>query len=143
MNFIFTWKNRDPNAKLLGGSVENDEGVKAVSNSMNAIAFTGKLSWILSQSGSYLGPKELKQGNYESQSLALEYSVSPGDARGYYAQEGDENNTSPLHVSKRSEKNQAKAFAFHENFKPALILFNPRDDLSNLNIDGVFNADRR
>ena len=65
----------------------------------------------------------------------FEYFRAPGDSSGYYK-------GTDLNVGVSGRDSEAEAFYFHENFKPALILFNGRDGEAGLNIDGIYEHDK-
>lgn len=122
-------KTADPNVSRIGGSV--GDGTK---NNLDSIAAAGSLEWIMSKSGSLLGPEEYKKGTLSTHSLFLEYAYTPGDSDGYLAQFDS--------TGSRSRDTKATAIALHENFKPALIFFNERIQDDKKRIDGIYDPYR-
>jgi hypothetical protein len=104
---------------------------------MDAIGLAGRLEFNLSQSGQVIGPESFRQGDLKEHQLFAEGAYAPGDERGYYLLDSEDPDVGAGHRSA-----SAKAMAFHEQFKPALILFNGKRQLQNLRIDGVFDPSR-
>ena len=96
---------------------------------------TGSLRYYVSKSGSYIGPAKYSQGNVFNQSILFEYAYAPGDADGYKQQYPGQDG-----VAARST--EVTAFAFNQNYKPALIFFNARETNDNMRVDGVFDPFR-
>ncbi|MCY4443397.1 MAG: hypothetical protein OXC44_01170 [Proteobacteria bacterium] len=65
--------------------------------------------------------------------VTLGYTYSPGDSQGYF--KGDD---AELSQAKRSQK--VTALPLNKNFKPALILFNMRNSI--MDIDGIYSGDQ-
>lgn len=135
-------KTADPNMTYLGGAYEDNADI--VTNKVSSLAFAGELLWTLASSGSYIGPEVYRKGDATRHLLLLDYAFAPGDPEGYYnydylsGSSGSEN--SALSVKNRSK--EAKAVAFHRNFKPALIMFNGRSQIDDLIVEGVFDPGR-
>lgn len=127
-------KSADPTFARLGGKSSFEDEI--VTNDVNSIAAAGKIEYILSKSGSIVGPAEYNQGNFESHSLFLEYAFAPGDRDGYQS----EYDSSGNRVERKNKT--ATAVAFHRNFKPALLLFNGRSQSDKLRVDGIFDPGR-
>lgn len=128
-------RSADPSWSLLGGARTRDADT-LVSNELQSIALAGSVEWFMTRSGAYLGPKEYNQGNATSHSLFAGYAYAPGDADGYQKEYASEDQS----TSARDKK--VTAFAFHPNFKPALLLFNGRKKSDSTRIDGVFDPYR-
>ncbi|MDQ3232123.1 MAG: hypothetical protein M3Q07_09905 [Pseudobdellovibrionaceae bacterium] len=128
-------RSADPSWSLLGGARTLDIDDK-VANDLQSIALAGSIEYYLSRSGAYLGPKEYNQGNATSHSIFAGYAYAPGDADGYLPEYA----AADQPVSDRDKK--VTAFAFHPNFKPALLLFNGRKKSDDLRVDGVFDPYR-
>ncbi len=118
-------KTTDPNVSRIGGAVGD-----SAKNNLNSIAAAGYLEWILSKSGSLLGPEKYKRGSLSTHSLFLEYAYAPGDSDGYLNQFDSTGN--------RARDNKATAIALNQNYKPALILFNERLLDDNKRVDGIY-----
>ena len=132
--FIFRLgKSSDPSYTRLGGKASL--GGETATNNVQSIAAAGGVEYIFDRSGSMVGPARYRQGDATSHSLFFDYAWAPGDADGYRNQIDDD-----LSLS-RSDAN-AKAIAFNRNFKPALILFNGRQQQDDLRTDGVFDPGR-
>ncbi len=139
--YKFTWENEfiirwgdsaNPSLRYYGGFAPID-GAGAITGAnegskTNSIGFAGKFSYSLSESGTLSGPKEFRIGSYQSHKMFLEYAYAPGNAEGY---------KNPQNRDKKSS-----AMAFHQNYKPALILFNGPETGDHLNIDGIYDNDR-
>ncbi len=135
-------KSADPNLIKLGGSYFDSNSDVAV-NKLNTFSFAGSLTYSLSRSGSFSGPPEFLEGDMVDHSLFAQYAYAPGDEEGYYndrrildSSEEDDHSRS-LGIAKR-QNNRARAMALHPSFRPALILFNGREYLRDLAIDGIF-----
>jgi hypothetical protein len=135
-------KSADPNVLKLGGSFSDSEGEPAV-NKLNTVAFAGTGAWSLARSGAYSGPAEYLEGDYSEHVVFANYAFAPGDTGGYYNDRRslDVNNTDDkyraLQIGNRTGS-RANAWAFHRNFKPALILFSGREYVRDLAVDGIF-----
>ncbi|MDD9950914.1 MAG: hypothetical protein OXT67_05040 [Zetaproteobacteria bacterium] len=130
-------KSADPSYTLLGGAF-HDEDSFAGRNRVNTLALAMDFAWDFFSSGNYLGPHRFRLGDYTRHQLVGSFAYAPGDKDGYL-----DNTTDPasaLSIHNRSLK--AEAFAFHENFKPALIMFNAGTYLDDLRVDGVFHPRR-
>lgn len=131
-------KSSDPSWARLGGAypIPSTDGTskKSVSNDLNAIAFAGNLEYILSRSGSIIGPEEYFKGSAESHSLFLDYAYAPGDEHGYMV-----GSKSGLQHRKNTK---ATAVAFHRNYKPALVLFNDLPQNDDMRVDGIYDPGR-
>ncbi len=127
--FIFRiGDSENPLMKRLGGYAPLTSGGQLKKNNMGGIAAAGKLEYEFNRSGELKGPEEFHEGNFSRHVLFADYAYAPGDADGY---EKD--------TTKRPT--DAKAFNFHRNFKPALILFDEPEEVDGLAIDGVYNPD--
>lgn len=132
-------KSADPNWSRLGGATSREGDF--VRNNVNSIGLAGDLVYYLSRSGAYVGPSEYNQGNATSHALFLGYAYAPGDKNGYKEDrrtESDGNET----ITVRNRETHAKAMSFHQNYKPALILFNERNERDDLFVDGIFDPSR-
>lgn len=135
-------RSGDPSYLSLGGRVLDDNGEPA-RNKVQAIALAGRIDWVISRSGSYAGPEEFRKGNLENHSMSLEYAYAPGDEQGYYdGNITDPNNPSSVLSTTNRSESEARAIAFHRNYKPALILFNAKEQIDSYKIDGVFDPGR-
>lgn len=144
-NFIFKnellfrlGQSTDPSWARLGGAypipTTGSVGKKPVSNDVNAIAFAGSFEYLISQSGSVIGPRDFYQGDAESHSVFIDWAYAPGDKQGYLV--GNRNN-----AQYRKDK-KASAVAFNRNFKPGLILFNDLPSNDEFRIDGIYDPGR-
>ena len=140
----FVWQNEflirkgrtsDPTAALYGGALYDQ--TDAARNNLQAMGLLSSFEWLIHSSGAIIGPEEYKQGNLSKHILQMSFAHAPGDAYGYYSAPST---GSPISIYKRH--NQATALPFHENFKPTLILFNGRQYLNALKVDGVFDPQR-
>jgi len=128
-------KSADPSWARLGGVYSIDESIET--NKLDSIAATGGLEYYLSRSGMVVGPNEFRQGDAKSHSMFLGYAYAPGDSDGYYDVYDYSTPDIPL---KRNTK--VNAFAFHRNFKPALLLFNAPTYMDSQRIDGIYDPTR-
>lgn len=135
-------KSADPNLVKLGGSLYDEESEAAV-NKFNTVSFAGTAGWSFARKGAFNGPPEYLEGDFTDHSVFVDYAFAPGAEEGYYndrrlleGNQVDDKHTA-LKISKRTKK-RADAFAFHRNFRPALILFNGRNYIHNLAVDGIF-----
>ena len=126
-------KSADPNISRIGG-ITGDAGSK-VKNKIDSIAAAGSLEWILSRTGSTLGPANYNKGTLSSHSLFMEYAYAPGDSDGYLPQRDST-------TQETGRDTQATAIAFHSNYKPALIMFNERRNLDHKRVDGIYDPNR-
>ena len=127
-----TGKSADKNWEMLGGLSSIDESA-LVQNKIQSLASAGSLRYYVSKSGSYLGPAKYSQGNIFNQSIVFEYAYAPGDSDGYKRQ----------YEGFTAQRNKdVEAFAFNQNYKPALIFFNARETNDDMRIDGVFDPFR-
>ncbi len=161
-------KSADPSFVNLGGARYFTEGGTAGSaqpatNRVDSIAFAGTFEWTLARSGAPLGPPEFNKGDVSRHVLFLNYAYAPGDADGYRDCEGVCSSTgivdnahgnatqNTLIANDRAPKlsmndngaaggrsSTVKAIAFHQNFKPALLLFNAKPGSEDLIVDGAF-----
>lgn len=135
-------KSADPNLIKLGGALLDSDGDPAV-NKLNTLSFAGTAAWSLNRSGGYTGPAEFLQGDLIDHVVFANYAFAPGDEEGYYSDrrglkpEQIDDKYRALQISKRSDKS-AGAFALHRNFRPALILFNGREYIRDISVDGIF-----
>ena len=142
-------KTADPNLTSLGGAYYDDNGEPAT-NKMNTIGFAGEVAWTLASSGSYIGPEIYRQGNATRHQLVLTYAFAPGDTDGYYNDDRDleadvaaaDAKYQALNIGKRSKNKAAEALAFHKNYKPNLLMFSGRSQISDLAVDGIFDPTR-
>lgn len=126
-------KSADPSTTRLGGARYYRDG--PAENKMQSIGGTLQAEWTFAKSGSSIGPEEFGRGNATQHQIFGGYTYAPGDSNGYY--EGSDESVGILR-----RPDQAKAIAFHQNFSPALILFNGRKEIDDLAIDGVFDPSR-
>lgn len=135
-------KSSAPVWGLYGGQLGSGApGEDAPRNNINSLALAGKFEWIMSTSGTLLGPEEFRRGDSSSHRLFLDYALAPGSKQAYYQDEVlTTTPDSTGNVSMASLRSEAKADAmrFHTNYKPALILFNGSPALNDLNTFGVF-----
>lgn len=132
-------KSADPTWKKYGGlSVQNGESYR---NDLSSIGFAGYLEFTLTQTGIFLGPKEYNEGTYKAHILSLDYAYALGDSDGYYEEYNEiQKNIYKTYEPQRDTK--AQALALHQNYKPALIMFNAHPILDHLNTDGIFDPIR-
>lgn len=131
-------RSADPNYSRLGGAgfyTNADSEVVAATNKLESIGLAGGLEYVFNRSGSATGPQEFSRGNLRTHSWFFEYAFAPGDKDGYT--KALDANGDPL----RSDT-KAEAMSFHENYKPALILFNSHRQQDELRVDGVFDPNR-
>ena len=122
-------KSGDKNIRLLGGAAASAEAADAgaeggastggVKNNVETMGWASRLSWSLAKSGSYIGPKSYRQGDYEESALFLDLAYAPGENQGYYEAGLDE--ATNVGISKR--ENKTRAMGFNRNYQPALILW--------------------
>lgn len=133
--FIFRLgKSAEPSFARLGGTSSSQDNL--VTNRVQAIGAAGSLEYILSKSGTVIGPREYNQGNQKSHSLFLEYAFAPGDRDGYQPEYDGSGN------KQERQNTDATAMAFHRNYKPALILFNGTPATDELRVDGIYDPGR-
>jgi len=125
-------RSSDPSWARLGGQM-NKEG-EPTSNRLQSIASAGSLDFIVSKSGNVIGPPEYNQGDLTQHVVFFDYAHAPGDRDGYIGYGDDD---APL-----NRNGAVSAVAFHKNYKPALILFNGRQENANLRVDGIFDPER-
>ena len=109
----------------------NDEG----KHSVDSIAFALRGEFTFSREGSVIGVAPYLTGNAKTHVGFFELMRAPGDPDGYYQGSNEE-------IGLSNRDSNADAFAFHTNYKPAIILFNGRTDSKNMNLDGVFHNER-
>lgn len=134
-------ESADPGFTRLGGAAYN-EGGQVTKNDVQSLAIAGELEWVVSQSGNYTGPKSFGLGNLESHSTFFQYAIAPGDSDGYYGR-ADESAGANVGLARRDGK--TAAVAFHQNFKPAMILFNTPPSIDRdrrYQVDGAFQPNR-
>ncbi|NRA64291.1 MAG: hypothetical protein HRU19_07375 [Pseudobacteriovorax sp.] len=127
-------ESSDPNLKLLGGARgTNDDN--EIRNNVQSIAVAGNIEYFLSKVGNNTGPLGEESTGSKSHSLFFEYAYAPGDADGYFAEQA----SSGLENLRDTD---VGAVAFHQNFKPGLILFNGKRSTDALRVDGAFDPFR-
>lgn len=144
-------KTADPNIASQGGKRSGSTLVSQggtytsspdpVVNNVQSIGVAGQLDYVFSRSGASLGPTEFNEGNATKHTMFLTYAYAPGDADGYYEDRaGTADEMAAVGEVKRNQN--AKAMAFHKNYKPALLMFNGKATSKYLNRGGVFNSQR-
>lgn len=132
-------RSADPSWRLLGGMVD---GNREVSNSINAIAAAGSLTWTFYETGSAVDKADEHKHPQQRHTLLLDYVVAPGDADGYYrnlSEQEEDDAEARQTMSARERNTDVRALALHQNFKPALIFFNGVDPAyAEQRIAGVF-----
>lgn len=130
----------DPNLKRLGGSRTPYPDQKH-SNNVQSIGFAGDVKYTMSRSGVSLGPKEYNKGNAEAHSLVFTYAYAPGDRDGYDDEFESVSTSAGTSLVPSRDKN-VEAMSFHQNYKPALILFNNPSSTRSESVDGIYDASR-
>ena len=123
-------KSSDPSWYLLGGKPNTE--TELAKNELNSTAFAGNMSYMLYRTGSAVDKSQSRTRSLQKHSLFVEYLFAPGDADGYY------NGEDSMAASNRNAS--VSAYAFHRNFKPALLFFNAPHS-SDYSIPGVFSPD--
>ena len=110
-------------------------GTGTSNHSVDSIAFALRSEWTFMSSGNIVGIKPYESGSAKRHLAFFEYFRAPGDESGYYKGTNDT-------IGSSERTSAAEAFAFHENFKPAMLLFNGRQGSEDMNIDGIYDSNR-
>ncbi len=127
-------KTADPHTVTLGGK-QAATGETPVKNDTDSFGGLVEFEWLLSQTGGFIGPRDLKQGNLISHLLFANVAFAPGSSQGYYT---DQTTGS----TKTNREAKAEAMRFNFNMNPGLILFNGRNEEDSLKVDGIFDPAR-
>jgi hypothetical protein len=104
-------------------------------HSVDSIAIALRAEMVLMSSGNVVGIEPYQSGSSAKHLAFVEFFRAPGDSDGYFK-------GTDASIGSSYRDSSAEAFAFHTNFKPAMVLFNGRSDSSDMNIDGVYHNDR-
>lgn len=130
--FLFLFGENAAGSAEFGGKEDSDKIV--VNKVTSVVAFATNLEWSFWRSGSYIGPKEYKQGDFARHVIFADIALAPGDGQGYYS-----SSVASSGIRKSDRPNtKAKAFKFNPNYKLALIMFNGRSQIDGFKVDGVF-----
>lgn len=110
-------------------------GSGTANHDIDAISFGLKAEWAFSSSGTTIGVKPYQSGSASKHIASFEYYRAPGDSDGYY--KGADPTVGIDNVSSSA----AEAYRFNKNFKPAILLFNGRQDSNDMTISGVYEND--
>ncbi|MFK7872346.1 MAG: hypothetical protein AB8C84_04140 [Oligoflexales bacterium] len=142
-------KSSDPTSFYTTGGIQID--AEHTRNTMDAIAMTSQLSYVLSSSGIQTPAGAWRTGSTQQHKIFLEATYVPGDGQGYF-QSLSSKQTADLsdadkglleeNIGPTNRKNHAKGVAFHENFRPTFILFNSRDPYDDRHVSGIYHPDK-
>ncbi|MCX6125781.1 MAG: hypothetical protein NTV34_13695 [Proteobacteria bacterium] len=142
-------KTADPNIVAIGGLRDDPDGGTATNN-VSSIGLAGEFEYTWAKSGASLGPSEFNEGNATRHLSFFTYAYAPGDPDGYYGGVNSflRSDTEPTATKNRAEISEtkrdknAKAMAFHKNYKPALLFFNGKGTSRYLSRGGVYDPQR-